>query len=138
MDVFHRGLLGFLAGFTIASGIGLYWIRLEYTKAANEVLHSSEHLTHTALNVTQYLERIAKLEARLDELDKVLITREEVQGAWDSHRKLYEDLYEENLGLRERMWKLEHEIFATRKHFDEPAWAPRDDKVLRLPPVRLV
>lgn len=44
-------LLGFLAGSTLATVLGLYWIREEYTKASDHVLLSSRRLTESANHV---------------------------------------------------------------------------------------
>lgn len=56
--------------------------------------------------MTQYLDRIAELERRVQRIEKQQITRDEVTRAWDSHRQLYSDLFEETHELKERLWTL--------------------------------
>lgn len=56
--------------------------------------------------VTQYLDQIAILQTRVAALEKALVSRDEVNEAWESHRQLYKDLFEEMTTLRERMWRL--------------------------------
>lgn len=56
--------------------------------------------------VTQYLERIALLEQRLNKLERTLVTHQEVQEAWESHRNLYTDMFQETHAIRDRLWKL--------------------------------
>lgn len=46
------------------------------------------------------------LEQRLNMLEKTLAPRDEVQKAWESHRNLYTDMFEETHAIRERLWKL--------------------------------
>ena len=56
--------------------------------------------------MTQYLDRIADLELRVQRMEKQQITRDEVTHAWDSHRQLYSDMFEETHALKERLWHL--------------------------------
>lgn len=56
--------------------------------------------------MTQYLDRIAELEQRVRRIEKQQITRDEVTHAWDWHRKLYSDMFEESHELKERLWQL--------------------------------
>lgn len=56
--------------------------------------------------MTQYLDRIAELEHRVQRIEKQQITRDEVTQAWDSHRQLYTDMFEETHELKERLWQL--------------------------------
>ena len=91
------------------------------------------------------MERIHLVENRVRQLEKEVISRNEVEHAANSLRKLYSDMFEETHELRQRMWNLgkcsthtEHETFATRKHYDPPSWAPPLDDRVRLPPVRII
>ncbi|WFD25974.1 hypothetical protein MNAN1_000947 [Malassezia nana] len=133
-----RALVGFLAGATLAATAGLYWIRHEYTQASASVLESSERLTDMANHVTQYLDRIAELERRVQRIEKQQITRDEVTRAWDSHRQLYSDLFEETHELKERLWTLDHALFATRTRGEPLFWDPARPQAPPLPPVRLI
>ncbi|WFD19023.1 hypothetical protein MCAP1_001238 [Malassezia caprae] len=128
-------LVGFLSGAALAAAAGLYWIRHEYTQASTSVLQSSERLTDMA---NHYLDRIAELEHRVQRIEKQQITRDEVTHAWDSHRQLYSDMFEETHELKERLWQLEHTIFATRARAEPVAWDLEPARPLPLPPVRLV
>ncbi|WFD38508.1 uncharacterized protein MJAP1_001461 [Malassezia japonica] len=138
MRPFTSGVLGFLLGFSAAGVAGLYWLQREYRSASNSVLASSARLTDSATNVTGYLDRLNLLEARMREVSGDAMSRTEANTAAESLRKLYADLFEETHELRERMWELEHETFATRKRQDPPSWAPPLKDTVRLPPVRLV
>ncbi|SHO77200.1 Uncharacterized protein MSYG_1541 [Malassezia sympodialis ATCC 42132] len=131
-------LVGFLGGAALAAATGLYWIRHEYTQASTSVMQSSERLTDMANHVTQYLDRIAELEQRVRRIEKQQITRDEVTHAWDSHRKLYSDMFEESHELKERLWQLEHTIFATRTRTEPVAWDLVPARPPPLPPVRLL
>lgn len=149
---FTSGTLGFLAGFSLAGVIGLYYLQREYRNASHSVLASSARLTHSAENVrceltqvTGYLDRIHLVEQRMNQLESGTVSRNEIEEAAASFRKLYSDLFEETLELRKRMWELgtcftdtEHETFATRKRHDAPSWAPPLEDRIRLPPVRII
>ncbi|WFD47659.1 hypothetical protein GLX27_002311 [Malassezia furfur] len=138
MRPFTSGALGFLIGFSIAGTLGVYYMQQEYRAASNSVLASSARLTHSAQNVTGYLDRIQDVEARMNQLEKAVISRKQFDDAAESIRKLYTDMFEETHELRKRMWDLEHETFATRKRHDTPTWAPPLEDRVRLPPVRII
>ena len=85
--------------------------RTMYVVRDERYLLSSHERTRLHVQVTHYLQRIAILEQRMNHIEKVLVTRDEVHDAWDSHRKLYSDMFEETLTLRERLWKLGTFVF---------------------------
>ncbi|KAI3620353.1 hypothetical protein CBS9595_002320 [Malassezia furfur] len=130
---FTSGALGFLIGFSIAGTLGVYYMQQEYRAASNSVMASSARLTHSAQNVTGYLDRIQDVEARMNQLEKGVVSRKQFDDAAESLRKLYTDMFEETHELRKQ-----HETFATRKHHDAPSWAPPLEDRVRLPPVRII
>ena len=86
-------------------------LRTMYVDRDERYLPPSHERTCLHMQVTHYLQRIAVLEQRMNHIEKVLVTRDEVHDAWDSHRKLYSDMFEETLTLRERLWKLGTFVF---------------------------
>ncbi|WFD43267.1 hypothetical protein MPSI1_001928 [Malassezia psittaci] len=106
MRPFTSGVVGFLAGFSLAGTLGLYYLQREYRAASSSVLASSARLTSSAQNVTSYLERITAVEEVVNQLNKQVVKRDEFSQAAQSMRKLYSDLFEETHELRKRMWEL--------------------------------
>ena len=80
-------------------------------------------------------------------LEKTLAPRDEVQKAWESHRNLYTDMFEETHAIRERLWKLGtlHQLLTqnmtcsqrTRSRVS-PTWDQPSYEIPPMPPVRLV
>ena len=100
--------------------------------------------------MTSYLQRIASAEERIDTMERTHATRSELNTAFKSQQQLYKDVFEENLALRERLWRVgasahtlggantEHDMFATRTRAKPLVWEPPRENVPRLPPVRLI
>ena len=103
---FTTATFGFLAGFGVAVVAGLYVLQNEYRTASSSVIASSALLDSHAQNVTKYLDRISAAEAKVDQLEKKLISRDLIDKTNDAARRMYSDMHEETLALRERMWRL--------------------------------
>lgn len=61
--------------------------------------------------MTGYLDRIQDVEARMNQLEKAVISRKQFDDAAESIRKLYTDMFEETHELRKRMWDLGTSLF---------------------------
>ncbi|WFD34076.1 hypothetical protein MCUN1_000908 [Malassezia cuniculi] len=106
MRPFTTAALGFLFGFGAATLGSLYLLQKEYRAASASVLASSASLNAHAEHFTSYLDRIAAAEARVDQLSKLVVSRELIDQTNETARRMYSDMYEETLALRERVWRL--------------------------------
>lgn len=98
--------MGFLTGFGVAALAGFYFLQREYRSASASVLASSATLNEHAAHVTAYLDRIAAAEARVDQLAKQVVSRDLIDNTNATARRMYSDMHEETLALRDRMWHL--------------------------------
>ncbi|WFD30933.1 hypothetical protein MSPP1_001959 [Malassezia sp. CBS 17886] len=103
---FTRATLTFFVGFSAASLVGLYTLQTQYRTATETIAAGSAQLQNSADNVTQYLDRISALDDRFAALDSVAMRKDAARDSEDKLRALYSDVFEENLELRSRMWKL--------------------------------
>ncbi|PKI84226.1 hypothetical protein MVES_001732 [Malassezia vespertilionis] len=132
MRPFTGTVLGFLFGFGAASLCGLFMLQREFNLAVSSVANSSDMLAGAAAN------RVEMLENEVRRMRKNAVTLTDASRASESNDKLYRDMFEETLSLRERMWNLEHAIFATRAVAPDPDWAPPLVHTKTLPAVRLI
>lgn len=67
-----------------------------------------------------------------------MIPRTLLDSAMENYKRMYTDLFEETLALRERIWHLEHEILATRSNPSHLSL--REDQLVppRRPTVRII
>lgn len=103
---FTTATVGFLTGFGVAALAGFYFLQREYRSASASVLASSATLNEHAAHVTAYLDRIAAAEARVDQLAKQVVSRDLIDNTNATARRMYSDMHEETLALRDRMWHL--------------------------------
>ena len=103
---FTTAAIGFLTGFGMAALAGFYVLQHEYRSASASVLASSATLNEHAAHVTTYLDRISATEDRVDQLAKQVVSRDLIDRTNETARRMYSDMHEETLALRERMWRL--------------------------------
>ncbi|KAK1923955.1 hypothetical protein DB88DRAFT_259196 [Papiliotrema laurentii] len=104
------GILGFLFGFSLASGLSLYYLQQETKVASGLLLASVEELQQGTGKVTSHLDRLQAVEKELASLKAAAAQKDDVGKVRGEMKKVYDGLHLELLDLRAHVWGVEQDL----------------------------
>ncbi|KAI7871287.1 hypothetical protein BDF14DRAFT_1765423 [Spinellus fusiger] len=107
---FKSSFVGFLAGATMTSAVGYYYLLEEYASASNRLLQSVEKLQMTTETVRDYTQKIDTIEKELDRLKESAASLQQFTTLKTEIRKLYDTVNSEHLELKMHVWGIEQDI----------------------------
>ncbi|KZW00419.1 hypothetical protein EXIGLDRAFT_604482 [Exidia glandulosa HHB12029] len=122
---FRGGIIGFLAGFSVASGFAAYQLLEEYKIASSALQASIEQLQANTdkARVSAHLRRIEAVETDLKTLTGAASTKEETSKVRAELKKAHDGLKLEFLDLKAHIWGLRASLqLLSMKFYLRRAW----------------
>ncbi|WWC69857.1 uncharacterized protein I206_103800 [Kwoniella pini CBS 10737] len=107
---FRGGILGFLFGFSISSGLSIYYLQQENKIASGLLLASIEELQQGTGKISSHLERLQFVENELNSLKNQSAIKDDVLKVRGEMKKVYDGLHLELLDLRAHVWGVEQDL----------------------------
>ncbi|KAG9292242.1 hypothetical protein G9A89_023962 [Geosiphon pyriformis] len=107
---FRGGIIGFLLGFTVASGAGYIYLLDEYHAASNLLLGSVEELQQSTNKVRDYAKKIEKIEEDLKLLQSYAASEDQLLELRNEGKKIYDSLNIQHLELKAHVWSIEQDL----------------------------
>ncbi|EJD52287.1 hypothetical protein AURDEDRAFT_111674 [Auricularia subglabra TFB-10046 SS5] len=112
---FRGGIIGFLAGFSVASGVAAYQLLEEYKVASAALQASIEQLQANTEKVSSHIRRIEAVESELNALAASSATKEEQSRVRAELKKAQDGLRLEFLDLKAHVWGIQQDLHALSK-----------------------
>ncbi|KAH7104576.1 hypothetical protein BKA62DRAFT_692678 [Auriculariales sp. MPI-PUGE-AT-0066] len=109
------GIIGFLAGFSVAAGFSAYQLLEEYKLASAALQTSIEQLQANTEKVSAHIGRIEKVESELKTLASTASTKEETSKLRAELKKAHDTLHLEALDLKAHVWGIQQDLHAFSK-----------------------
>ncbi|WWC62238.1 uncharacterized protein I303_104834 [Kwoniella dejecticola CBS 10117] len=107
---FRGGILGFLFGFSVSSGLSIYYLQQENKIASGLLLASVEELQQGTGKISSHLDRLQFVEKEMNGLKTGGAIKEDVSNLRGEMKRVYDGLHLELLDLRAHVWGVEQDL----------------------------
>ncbi|KAJ7147487.1 hypothetical protein C8R43DRAFT_1088534 [Mycena crocata] len=115
IGAFRGGIVGFLAGFSLAASFAAYHLLDEYNQASAALQASVEELKLSTEKISAHVRRIEAVEKDLKALADNTCSKDELSRLRAEVKKLYDGLHVEHLDLRSHVWGLQQDVHSVLK-----------------------
>ncbi|KAF8208879.1 hypothetical protein K438DRAFT_1813053 [Mycena galopus ATCC 62051] len=115
IGAFRGGLVGFLAGFSLAASIAAYNLLDEYQLASAALQASVEELKLSTEKISSHVRRIEAVEKDLKALGGTSASKDDLSRLRAEVKKIYDGLHVEFLDLRSHVWGMQQDIHSLSK-----------------------
>ncbi|KAJ7175798.1 hypothetical protein C8R46DRAFT_1079520, partial [Mycena filopes] len=115
IGAFRGGIVGFLAGFSLAASIAAYNLLDEYNLASVALQASVDELKLSTEKISAHVRRIEAVEKDLKALGDSTISKDELARLRGEVKKTYDGLHVEFLDLRSHVWGMQQDLHALSK-----------------------
>ncbi|KAJ6508879.1 hypothetical protein C8R45DRAFT_969144 [Mycena sanguinolenta] len=115
IGAFRGGIVGFLAGFSLAASIAAYNLLEEYQVASAALQASVEELKLSTEKISSHVRRIEAVEKDLKALGDASASKDDLSRLRAEVKKIYDGLHVEFLDLRSHVWGMQQDIHSLSK-----------------------
>ncbi|KAJ7044055.1 hypothetical protein C8F04DRAFT_1207230 [Mycena alexandri] len=115
IGAFRGGIVGFLAGFSLAASIAAYNLLDEYNMASVALQASVDELKLSTEKISAHVRRIEAVEKDLKALGDSTVSKDELARLRAEVKKNYDGLHLEFLDLRSHVWGMQQDLHAALK-----------------------
>ncbi|VDC04477.1 unnamed protein product [Peniophora sp. CBMAI 1063] len=123
------GIIGFLAGFSLASSYAVFRLLDEYKEASIALQASVDELQKSSEKISAHVRRIETVEKDLKALSDASSSKADLSRLRAEVKKIYDGLHIEFLDLRTFVWGLQQDVHSLTKAKPPPP-PPVSDKKL--------
>ncbi|KAJ7780581.1 hypothetical protein DFH07DRAFT_729636 [Mycena maculata] len=112
IGAFRGGIVGFLAGFSLAASFAAYHLLDEYNQASAALQASVEELKLSTEKISAHVRRIEAVEKDLKALGDTTASKDEISRLRAEMKKIYDGLHlnPEFLDLRAHVWGIQQDV----------------------------
>ncbi|KAJ6584901.1 hypothetical protein B0H19DRAFT_926523 [Mycena capillaripes] len=115
IGAFRGGIVGFLAGFSLAASIAAYNLLDEYKLASAALQASVDELQLSTEKISAHVRRIEAVEKDLKALTDSTSSKDDLSRLRAEVKKIYDGLHVEFLDLRTHVWGLQQDVHSLSK-----------------------
>ncbi|KAJ7366797.1 hypothetical protein DFH08DRAFT_835506 [Mycena albidolilacea] len=115
IGAFRGGIVGFLAGFSLAASVAAYNLLDEYQLASAALQASVEELQLSTEKISSHVRRIEAVEKDLKALGGTSASKDDLSKLRAEVKKIYDGLHVEFLDLRSHVWGMQQDIHSLSK-----------------------
>ncbi|KAJ7254396.1 hypothetical protein B0H12DRAFT_561979 [Mycena haematopus] len=115
IGAFRGGIVGFLAGFSLAASVAAYNLLDEYQMASAALQASVEELKLSTEKISSHVRRIEAVEKDLKALADTSGSKDDLSRLRAEVKKIYDGLHIEFLDLRSHVWGMQQDIHSLSK-----------------------
>ncbi|KAJ6512217.1 hypothetical protein C8R47DRAFT_1094137 [Mycena vitilis] len=115
IGAFRGGIVGFLAGFSLAASIAAYNLLDEYKLASVALQASVDELQLSTEKISAHVRRIEAVEKDLKALADNTSSKDDLSRLRAEVKKIYDGLHVEFLDLRSHVWGMQQDVHSLSK-----------------------
>ncbi|KAJ7644079.1 hypothetical protein FB45DRAFT_896852 [Roridomyces roridus] len=115
VGAFRGGIVGFLAGFSLAASFAAYHLLDEYNQASAALQASVDELKLSTEKITAHISRIEAVEKDLKALQSSTSSKDDLVRLRAEVKKIYDGLHVEFLDLRTHVWGIQKDVHSLSK-----------------------
>nr|GAT58801.1 predicted protein [Mycena chlorophos] len=109
------GIVGFLAGFSLAASLAAYNLLEQYNTASAALQASVDELKQSTEQISAHIRRIEAVEKEQKALADKTALKDDLSRLRDEVKKVYDGLHVEFLDLRSHVWGMQQDVHALSK-----------------------